>query len=312
MRLLWVILLGFYLQTSYAIQIYGHRGAAGIAPENTIPGYQIAMDIGVDVIDMDVGMTKDNVLVVTHDLSLNPALTQDKHGHFIQNDTQWIHSLDYKTLRQYDVGILNKQTAYAKNYPNRVPIPHTEIPTLQQVITFAEAKSHHQIFYQIELKTDPSLPHQTVSYQKMANALIQIIQKNHLEKRVEIQSFDWRSLQVIQKKMPLLKTAYLTDNNWFEKIQKTTPALAKKWHAGYDDKKFADYPTMIKVLGGHVWGPRYEDLSEADVIKAHQLGLKVVPWAVDLPDDMHKIIAFGVDGIITNRPDILKKLKSYS
>ncbi|MBB71323.1 MAG: glycerophosphodiester phosphodiesterase [Legionellales bacterium] len=289
------------------VALYGHRGAAGLAPENTLPAYDTALRLGVDVVDMDVGMTKDGVVVVSHDLALNPAFTTDPEGMPVPADKLYIKDLTFAELQRYDVGTLNKSTEYAKQFPNQIAIPNTHIPRLEAVIDYVNKRSNGKVRFQIELKTDPSQPDATVSPEQLAKAVVDVVQQTGVADKVEIHSFDWRGLQAIKQLDPSIKLSYLTDFTWYNGILAQDPKQAALWYAGH--KVDTDPKTtlkLIKQLGGNVWCANYEDITPALVKQAHDLGLEVVVWSVDAVPDMVRMSDAKVDGIITNRPDVLR------
>jgi glycerophosphoryl diester phosphodiesterase len=285
--------------------IYGHRGARGLAPENTIPAYAKALQIGVDYLDMDVGMTKDGVIVVSHELSLDPDLTRDSKGQWIPDDKEhriWIKDLTWKELETYDVGRLKPGTAYAKQFPDQQPVDGTHIPSLKQVIEFAKKNAGDNIKFQIEIKTDPTQPNATYSPEKVAKAVVKILKDEGVDSRVDLQSFDWRALFWIQKLDKNIATAYLTRDD-FLKTKK-----GKQFMAGFSVKDFDNLlPKIIATLGGKVWGPDDRQLTKQNVELAHQYGLRVVAWTVNDKSAINKMLKLKIDGIIGDRPDLIKK-----
>ncbi|MBM7073764.1 glycerophosphodiester phosphodiesterase [Shewanella sp. 202IG2-18] len=303
------------LASSHYVDIYAHRGFRAIAPENTLPAYDAALKMGVDVIDMDINMTKDGVLVVTHNLTLNPQTTQDANGNWITKPIP-IKNLSLKQLQQYQVGNIKAGSEFQQMYPHHIAMKDVHIPTLEQVIHFVKANAKYPVRYQMEIKTDPTQKELSVSPEVIAKALAMAINQNHISNQAEIQAFEWQALVDIQQLIPGIHTAYLTepeydpDNTQAEykvgngKIW-TSPLLA----SNYD----YDYPKMVKKLGGTFWEPYEQDVTQQQIEHAHQLGIKVVPWGWTEHEHtdfnytkVNQLIDWGVDGIITDRPDILK------
>ena len=137
---------------SNRIQIYAHRAGRGLMPEQTLPAYAAALRLGVDYVDMDIGLTKDGVLVITHDLTLNPDLTRDQNGRWI-TDRIPIKSLTLQELQKYDVGRLKPGTQYASYFPNQRPVDHTHIPTLEVIVRFVKKIAGDKVGFQIEITT---------------------------------------------------------------------------------------------------------------------------------------------------------------
>ena len=121
------------------IDLYGHRGARGLSPENTLPAYKTALALGVDYVDMDINMTKDGVLVVTHHLSLNPNLTRKIGGkEYIKSETMWIKNFTFEELQAFDVGRIDSQSEYAQTFPAQHPVDNTKIPKLLDAVRYVK------------------------------------------------------------------------------------------------------------------------------------------------------------------------------
>lgn len=296
--------------------LYGHRGVRGLSPENTLPAYRTALAIGVDYVDMDVGMTRDGTVVVTHDIALNPNITRDSRGQWISADNILVKDLTVSQLQSYDVGRIKPGTAYSHLFPYQYAVDHTYIPTLKQVIDYVKQASGNQIAFQIEIKTDPTLPQLTASPRVFAEAIAQILQDEDIVERTIIQAFDYRCLLELQKINPKITTAYLTAYEEESNLYSSDSQLAGLWTAGHLLKNYANsIPKMIASLGGKIWGPQDIELTPALVNEAHSFGLEVVPWSwpEKTGTEMNvsfteKLIATGIDGIITDRPDILRGL----
>ena len=302
---------------SYSFDLYGHRGARGLVPENTLPAYKKGLGLKVDYVDMDVAVTKDHVVVVQHDLTLNPDITRDAQHQWLTDRTHLIKNMTLKEVQAYDVGRIKPGTQYAAYFPDQKPIEGTHIPTLKEAIEYVKAHAGHKVGFQIEIKTDPTQPDATYSPEEMAAAVAKVITEEGIADRTQLQAFDWRCLQAMQKINPAVATAYLTDVPHDKLMRDENPQIAGLWTAG---KFLKDYhgsiPQMVKALGGKYWDPQDIELSADQVREAHKLGLKVIAWTnpvtsgkdVEIPM-IKKLIAMNVDGIITDRPDLVGKLK---
>jgi glycerophosphoryl diester phosphodiesterase len=290
-------------------QIYAHRAGRGLMPEQTLPAYVAALRLGVDYVDMDIGMTKDGVLVITHNLSLNPDLTRDQNGRWI-TDPIPIKSLTLRELQKYDVGRLKPGTQYASYFPHQRPNDHTPIPTLGEIVRLVKSIAGDKVGFQIEIKNDPTQPELTASPKEFAQALYQLITEEGIGNRTEIQAYDWRCLIELNKLDKNIKTAYLSDHTT-EVMDNTEKGT---WTAGLLPKDHGySLPKMVKHLGGNCWEPFAMDLTKSDLDEAHRLGLKVVAWGWPELEGTEfnyaqndKLLDWGVDGIITDRPDILR------
>lgn len=294
------------------IEVYGHRGTRSYSPENTIPGYQSALKMGIHWADMDIVITKKDDIFVSHDLWLNPNITRDKSGNFITKENSLLfYNLTKKEIQKYDVGMTNPQSKYAKFFPDQVPVEKTKIPTLQEAIDFINEKSNKKVNFQMEIKTDAEHPEWSATPEKFASVLYQLLKKNHLIERTEIQAFDWRYLYAIQKLDKKIKTAYLVGSTEIAQMQDTNHLQkAGLWTGGQLLKDHNNsLPQMVKDLGGSCYEPEDITLTKEQLDESHQLGLKVVVWtwpehfgkAFD-PDVVSRLIDWGIDGIITDDP----------
>ncbi|MCF6808457.1 glycerophosphodiester phosphodiesterase [Thiotrichales bacterium 19S9-12] len=297
---------------SNVVEIYAHRGGRGLYPENTLQAYNSVLNVGIDYVDMDVGMTKDGVVVVTHDLGLDPDITK-KNGQHIKKAIP-IYELTYQDLQAYDVGQIKPDSEYATYFPDQISAVNTKIPTLKEVITYVKSIAGERVGFQIEIKTDPKKPNETASPQEFVAGVYQVLKETGVINRTEVQAFDFRCLIALQKLDSNIKTAYLTDYD----TNPTSGPNKTLWTAGYDVSDYdGSFPKMIKALGGSIWGPYEMDLTKEQLDQAHKLGVKVVVWG--WPEDegtefnlkkIKEIINWGVDGIITDRPDRLRALLS--
>jgi len=313
-----VLILSLFNSLSMAstiknIEIYGHRGARGLAPENSLPAYKTGLVIGIDYVDMDVHMTKDKVVVVTHDFTLNPDLTRDSNGQWIDPKTApLIKDLAFSELHKYDIGRLKLGTEYSRSLPYQYPVDGTHISSLKQVVDYVKKTGPATIKYQVEIKTDPMHREWSFPVDELTNAVVNQLKKLNIDTKTELQAFDWSVLEIVQKLDPKIATAYLTDHEISCDMHSSDPHKAGLWSNG---KLLKDYgnsiPRMITKLGGKIWGPESIELT-ADLVKeAHSYGLKVVPWSAAQVDDTKEIarlIDIGVDGIISDRPDVVRGL----
>jgi glycerophosphoryl diester phosphodiesterase len=295
------------------IMIVGHRGAAGLMPENTLSGFRKAIEIGVDAIELDVHLTADNVMVVTHDYRLNSALTRDPQGRWIKK-RPLIKDLTLAQVQAYDVGRLKDTSKYARKYPIRRDIDGEYIPTLREVIKLLK-KANEKTVLIIEIKTSPVKSRISNSPKLVAGAVTKILNEEGFADRARVISFDWRSLGYIREIMPGVLTGHLTSaSNRFDTIQKNKPG-ASPWLAGIDIDDYDSIPQAIKAVGGQCWVSNHahanvngRGMTSMLVQQANDLGLDVYVWTLNREPDMHRMIEGNVDGIITDRPDLLKSI----
>ena len=288
--------------------VQGHRGARGLAPENTLPAFAKAMDLGVTTLELDIGITADDVVVIAHDPKLNPNLMRNAQGEYVGTSTPTLRSLRYEEIARYDVGRLKPDSNYAKQFPHQVAMDRTPIPRLQDLFALVKARGDSKTRFNIETKIRPDAPNDTADAQTFVRLLIDVIRQEGMLSRVSIQSFDWRTLQLVQQQTPAIPTVYLSiQQPTFNTI---TGSNALSWTAGLSLAADGSVPALVKRAGGAVWSPHYKDLTPDSLKQATQLGLKVIPWTINDAKDMQALMDMGVHGIITDRPDLLIKLRA--
>ena len=294
--------------SALAIDLQGHRGARGLLPENTLPAFARALSLGVTTLELDAAVTKDGVVVVSHDATLNPDITRGPDGQWLTRNDIGIHSLTFAQLQQYDIGRIRPRTAYALRFSAQHPVDGTRLPRLADVFALARRAGNNTVRFNIETKISPEQPQHTLPPVEFARALIALVRAEKLESRVTIQSFDWRTLQVVQQEAPQIATVYLTaQQSWLDNIR--AGGGASPWTAGFHVSRYAgSVPRMIKAAGGAVWSPYFGDVTLEAVREAQQAGLKVVVWTVNEPRDITRMINLGVDGIISDYPDRLRRI----
>ena len=276
--------------------VIGHRGARGLYPENTLAGFTAALALGVDALELDVSLTADGVAVVAHDLALNPAITRDATGAWLDGPGPLIRCMRADELAAYDVGRLRPGTPYAGLFPDQVPQDGARIPTLAEVLRL-DAATH----FVIELKTLPGDPARSASGPELAEAVVAVADAAGATPRITVEAFDWRGPRHLRRIRPDVRLAWLT--------RAETVRDAALWWGGPVPGDFdGSVPRAVAAEGGPVWGPDHADLTAALMAEAHTLGLAVIPWTVNRPDDMRRLIGWGVDGLVTDRPDFARRL----
>jgi glycerophosphoryl diester phosphodiesterase len=293
---------------AHALDLQGHRGARGLAPENTLPSFERALALGVTTLELDIAITSDGVVVIHHDSTLNPDITRDSTGRFLGRRGPPIRSLTWAQLQTYDVGRLNPRSDYARQYPDQQPIDGTRIPRLSDLFDLVKRLGDDKVRFDIETKLTPMKPEETLAPEPFARAIVAEIRKAGMAARSQIQSFDWRTLQVVQAIAPEIPTVYLTaQQSWLDNIGAGRPE-GSAWTAGFQHREHGSVPKMIKAAGGSFWSAYFGDLDPQKVKQAQSLGLKVVVWTVNDPAVMSRMLDWGVDGLITDRPDLARKV----
>jgi len=289
--------------------VQGHRGARGLWPENTLAGFARAMELGVSAVELDCAVSRDGVVVVTHDPELNPDVTRDAAGRFLEHTGPRVFDLSYAELQSYDVGRLNPASAYARRFPDQEPLDGERIPALADVLTLVRTRGGGRVRVAVEVKTFPEQPQLTAAPEAFAAALRAVVEATGTLALVSIMAFDWRVLAAVQRLMPQAATVALTDEQAGADTVRRGAPHPSPWLGGLDPRSCDDsIPRLVKASGAGTWGPDYLDLDAQRIEEAHVLGLEVVPWTVNATADMERLLALGVDGITTDRPDILRRL----
>jgi glycerophosphoryl diester phosphodiesterase len=290
-----------------AFDLQGHRGARGLLPENTLPSFQRALELGVTTLELDIAVTKDGVLVISHDSALNPDITRDATGRFIDKRGPVIHALSWDELSAYDVGRIKPGTEYARQFPDQQPLDGVRIPRLADLFELVRRSGDDKVRFAIETKLTPDHPHETPGAEAFAGAVVSEIRKAGFAARSQILSFDWRTLQVVQRIAPEIETVYLSIQRRVDNIG-ARRTEGSQWTAGFQFRDHGSVPRMIKAAGGRVWSAFFRDLDAQNVREAQTLGLKVMAWTVNDPVEMARVVDLGVDGLITDRPDLARKV----
>ncbi len=289
--------------------VVGHRGAAGLAPENTLAAVKKACEFGVDAIELDVFLSADAELVVHHDYRLKPETTRGSDGKWLRRPGPAVKDLNLSQLKTYDVGRLKPGTRYSRRYPDQQPADGERIPTLAESIALIKTSCGDATQIWIEIKTNPEKPWITPSPETIADAVVLLLNQLNFTERARILAFDWRVLSHLKKTAPDIPLVYLThDGVRFNTVKPGRPG-ASPWLAGLDIDDFnGSVPQAVKAAGGRHWAPHYKSLTITRLAEAYRLGLKVYVWTVDSRTEMIRLLEMGVNGIITNRPDILRSV----
>ena len=261
-------------------ELIGHRGARALFPENTIAGFEAALAAGVRSFEIDVGMTRDGVVVLSHDACLSPDLTRGPDGRWIETPDLALRDLTHAELQVFDVGRLRPGSRTAKRFPRQLPADGATIPTLDAVL-----RLHSGARWTIEVKTYFNRPTLTLPPERIVEAVATVADGAGAAKRITVQSFDWRGPRHLRRLRPDLAYAWLTTRS------------TRAWRGGQ-----ARLPATVVEEGGGTWSPQYRELTPALLARAHGAGLRVVPWTVNAPDAIVRLARWGIDGIITDDP----------
>jgi len=284
-----------------AFDVQGHRGARGLAPENTMPGFERALALGVTTLETDVALTRDGVVVLSHDPQLNPALTRGPDGRWLAAAGPVIWTQTAEELARYDVGRLDPGSDYGRQWPQQLGQDGVRIPTLADLLDLARRAGVH---VNVEIKMTPDNVPPTADAARFAQAVVDAVRAAGLEQQVTIQGFDWRPLLEVRRLAPELATACLTVASPRFDTMRAEADGASRWHAGL---KLADHggsvPRLVRAAGCSVWTPFWRNLDAARLAEARALGLKVIPWTLNEASDIARFVDMGVDGVISDYPD---------
>jgi len=261
-----------------------HRGGRGLMPENTIPAMKHAIDLGVTTLEMDTHISGDGKVILAHDNYINPLFTLGPDGNEIpQNDNQKypLYTMTYAEIKKFDAGSKgNPNFPQQKKFKTQIPLLSDLIDTVQN---YLKTRGKRQVFYNIETKSKPAGDNKLhPAPEEFVDLLVGVLQKKGIIPYTVIQSFDVRTLQVVNRKYPHIKTSFLIENN--------KPFEENMTDLGYK-------PFIISPISKLV--------TQDFVNKCHQQNLKVIPWTVNSAEEIAKLIALGVDGIISDYPNLL-------
>ncbi|HMN93779.1 MAG TPA: glycerophosphodiester phosphodiesterase [Hydrogenophaga sp.] len=289
--------------TAQAFDLQGHRGARGLAPENSLAGFERALAVGVHTLELDVVITSDGVPVISHDTSPNPDITRDATGRWLQSSGPPFFQRTLADLAEFDIGRINPVSRYAMDFPLQQPVDGQRIPTLAALFERMQALRADHVRFNIETKLHPLRPAESPEPEAFARAVIDVVRAWGMGSRVSIQSFDWRTLAAVQRIAPELPVVHLT-----AQLPRFNNLDGEAWTAGLRLRDHPDVPALVAAAGGRTWSPHHSNLSQQLISRARRLGLKVIPWTVNEATDMERLLNWGVDGIITDYPDRLRTL----
>ncbi|MEZ5856504.1 MAG: glycerophosphodiester phosphodiesterase family protein [Hyphomicrobiaceae bacterium] len=212
-------------------------------------------------------------------------------------------------IKSLDVGRIDPASSYASRHPKQQPADATPMPLLEDVLAMPALQAASNVCLNIEIKTSPKAPHETFPPAVMADALLALVDKFAMRKRLRVQSFDWRSLVHVHAVAPDIPLSFLTaERSWLNNVERGQPGKSE-WLAGADiDDHDGSLPRLIKSLGGTYWSPYFRDLTPEALKEAHDLGLQVTIWTVNQPKDIQHYADLGVDAIITDYPDVARSI----
>lgn len=294
--------------SAHAFDLQAHRGGRGLLPESTLAAFENALRLGVTTLETDVAITADGVAVLSHDPRLNPVLARDAQGQWVKAPGPLIRTLTLAQVQAYDVGRIDPASKYALDFPDQQPRDGQHIPTLAALFKLVDELGAKDVQFDIETKIFPNDPEATLAPGPFVDLLLGVIREHGMVSRVMVQSFDWRTLALLHKLEPALRTVYLS-----AELPNYNTLLDGSWTAGHLLKDHGgSVPRLVRAGAGDakgvIWSPHFSNLTAPLVKQAQSLGLQVVPWTVNAKTPMERLIDWGVDGLITDYPDRLREV----
>ena len=265
------------------IDLQAHRGGAGLMPENTVSAMKHAIDLGIRTLEFDLQLSGDGQVVVSHDNYFHPRYATRPDGTLImpEDPKEYLYTMPYDSILKYDVGL-----RFVKRWPDQVKVAEVK-PMATNLIDFTEeyaAKKGFKPCYNIEIKSTTGEGEGTLwpDYVEFCDKCVDLLLSKNLGNRLIVQTFDVRSLEYIHENWPNVILSYLTEDE-----------------------------TDIETILGQIsfkpewWSPNHEVVTPENVAYCHARGIKVVPWTVDDPDEIRRMVSCKVDAIISNYPDRL-------
>ena len=310
-----------------AFDLQAHRGGIALTVENTLPAFANALELGVSTLELDVQITEDGHAVVTHDRRVSGTKCQDA-GPATPGDPEYPYVGDYvTTLTLAQVRTLDCGSRRLAAYPEQELSPGEPMPLLSEVFDLVEAYRARQVMLNIETKVEAGAPHETAPREQFVQITAGLVREARMQRQVTIQSFDWGTLMRMQQVAPELPVVALTNGQQF--LQAGRPG-ASPWLGGIDIDDFLTdgrslqeaYVAAVDSFGADAVSPVHGDPQNGSVDDAgyvpfttpelveaaHEAGMDVVPWTVNDRATMESLIDIGVDGLITDRPDLLREV----
>lgn len=267
----------------------GHRGSRGLMPENTIPAMRKAIDVGVTTLEMDLGISGDKQVVVSHDPYFHENITTTAEGKTLtkaEAGKRLLYTMPYDSIKKYDVG-----RKPHPDFPRQQKLA-VHKPLLADLLTDAETyvkEKSRTLFYNIEIKSKPEgdgKKHPPV--EEFVDLAMAVINSKDITARTTIQAFDPRALQVVHRKYPGVVTSLLIEGA---------------------DKRSLDEQLQQLGYTPPVYSPHFSLVTAALVEACHKRGMRVIPWTANTIEEIKRLKDLKVDGIITDYPDLFEQLK---
>ncbi len=279
-------------------RVVGHRGARGILPENSMIGFEFALNTGAHLLEFDVVMTADMVPVITHNHRVHAPTYRGPDGQFLTEEPK-VCELTWEQIQRYDIGRIDGTTAYGRRFPDQAQLDGVHVPCLTEFLQVIAQPRHAAAALMLEIKSDPDFAHDSGYRSRLVARVVEEVRAAGLEARTLLHSFDWNLLAECQMQAPDMPCSFLTQmpENTDDEGEDSSKSISPDFTG-----REANIPDMVAEAGGLLWCPNVNDIAEATVIRAKELGLVVAVWTVDDIPEIDRMIDLQVDAIISDYP----------
>lgn len=289
------------------ISLQGHRGARGLLAENTLPSLAKPFEYGMHAIEFDVQLSKDDQVIIYHDLRLKSSITRNSQNKWIRRTGPAVRALSLKQLKQYKLGRINKKTAYGIRFRNQTSLPDQSIPTLHELVEYLDQRKLNNATLNIEIKHSPYESNLCPGPEHLAEKIVNEINRLEISKRCIIQCFNWSVLQAVRQIDSALPISCLTTIDPIEDTLSPDKGRTSRWNDGLDIRDFDNNVVdMVAQFNADYWAPNYINLTSPEIAYAHNRNLRVITWTVNHLSTMKRMMDWGIDAIISDYPDKLE------
>lgn len=292
----------------HIFDLQAHRGGRMVRPENTLAAFEYAIRLGVSTLELDMHVTADNIVVISHNPVLSWYLARDEQGQWIKPGYEpVIYAMPFAEVRRYNIGRVNPVcTEYWQRYgQHQQAVEQEPIPTLAEVFALVQQYGADSIRFNIETKCYPNHPEWSPLPDEFCRSVLAVVDEFDMQERAMIQSFDWRTLTAMRRLNPAITCVALTD----DECRQADATGLSPWLAGLN---LADYNNNIvaaaKAAGADILSPQYQDVNDKMMAEAQAVHMPVIPWTVNNRHEMNELISLGVAGLISDHPALLREV----
>ena len=281
------------------IRVVGHRGARGILPENSMVGFDFALSIGVDLLEFDVLLSRDDIPVITHNHEFHGSAVRGADGAFLNGEHPRVASLTMAEIERFDIGRLNTDTEYGRRFPDQAQMDGVRVPRLSELLQLVSQPRYSAACLMLELKSDPDLAQDSAVRERIVSTVCGEVRSAGVTDRTLLHSFDWALLAECRRQAPDMPLSFLTqlqDNG--HDVGEDSSILVTPDFSNPE----TSVPDEVSRAGGSLWCPHFTELDAAALARARELGLAVAVWTVNEPGDIEAMIDLRVDAIVTDYP----------